>query len=515
MNSFDEELQGLFDEIDRLKKENDDLKNQILTFQTFQNEKIDFDSFLAKKYLSLHDNVVKDRLKQTEEKIKQFEINKRKLIDEKLNVDEVLESSDYKEKNNQILKNDDVIQGKIKDLEKKKQSITDFYQSRLNDLEQPIIFHYNTLIQNLNKEYINEEFDRYIADLNASYPISVEAKKLRKRLDDEIKQLDIEKKHYLDESKQLKKEKDNLIKDVESNFDSYISKMMNHYDNTIELENKLKEEIITEYNIIKDKNLRGIVSQINYYHLLKLDEKEISDKIERLIEKLIENLASEETFENLKMNKEVRLNEVRVEIDKLEPIYNKLMDIKKKENHYYEIYISSSNALDELIDYLDDATLAINECEKYSEVVKKYLSLRKSLTDLKLSYDKLNKDFEQIEKERQEKALCAFPEDEIKELTNELAKINSERFKITGRIEDVKYEKEKIEKNYSNLQLLTVLREKEYIEEKIPKLYSSLRELKVIISDYKYQEQELEKELKDYKKLLIEKERLEDELNNQ
>ncbi len=515
MNNFDNELQALFDEIDRLKKENQELKDKVLAMNMINNSSTSLEEFLTNKYLVLHNAILQSKLKETENKIKAYEINKRELVDSNISIETILaKDEEYEKKNDELLKENDAINRHILELNKKKESIIDFYTSRLRDLELPIISRYNSLIQNLNKDYIAVELNKYVADLESSYPISIEAKKLYKRMNDEIEQIENEKLHYLEKKDELDSKQDNLVNSARQSFETYINKMMEHYDSTIELEEKLKEEIANEFERIKETNLKNILSQINYYKLLEVKNQDISERIEKLIDHLINQLSLDETMDNLKMNKKVRLNEINIELERLAPDYKALQKLKDIENHYYEIYISSSNAIDELVDYLDNASLAISECEKYSEVVKKYLDLKKKEVDYKQHYDKLNKDFNQIEKERQEKSLCAFPDDEIRELTTELAKINSERFKLTGKMEDVKYEIDKIEKSYSNLQLLTVLKEKAYVEEKLPIMYNNLRNLKLKISDYKYSEAELEKKLKNYKKLVIEKERLEDELQD-
>lgn len=511
---FDEQLQELFDEIDRLKAVNQKLSNELLALRASSNAPQSLGEIFTKKYLQIHDEVKQERLREIEKKISEYELYRRQLLDKTLNVDEALENDEYSVRNKVLEKEQADITTKVYDLRKKIDAVKEYYDSRLDELSTPILSRYKTIINDLkNGHDIRNDIDRFIGDIRSSYPISQESKKINGRKEEELASINAELLLALDQANAVSEKKEALIKDIEKDYNDNIAAMMANFNSTIELEKQLKEELNESFDKKRDKHVEEIVNQAAYYKQTDTSLAIASDRLDRLVNKLAEDIRSEDTFLLLKTNKKVRLNEVNLALERLENDHKKLERLKNRSNELYQIYISSSNAIDELVDFLDSATLAITESERYNEVSRRYLYLKELETSYESDYAKLKKEFSLLEHERQEKTMCAFPETEIAEITDKLAKINSETFKLTGKIEDVKYDIDKIEKSYENVELLSVLKEKAYVEKKIPGMYNNLRNLKLKISDLKREEQELESVLKDYDNLKAEKERLENEIN--
>lgn len=514
--NIDNELQELIDENDRLLSENDNLKNQLLAAKAASEADSTLEEYYANKYLSLHDKVRKMREKEIETKIVEYENNKLKLVDQELNFGRALDKDEeFNQRNKELEKQEREVSARSYDLNKKQKSIQDFYDSRIKSNIEPLFAKYDELLKQLySGNNISGLYASIITDIRSSYPLASELRELNVKKEEELAQIKAEIEQLKLEKEALKEKRDHLLDDIKNDFDNEISEMSDHYSNTIELENKLKQELAETFDALKESNVRDIIDQTNYYKLTGTPLNEASELIEKLIDKKIEELKSQETFASLKAHKEVRLADINLELNKLDEINERLEKLVAKENYLYKIYIEAANAVDEIVDFLDQSTLAIEENQIYSDVVKRYISAKQRVDDYRIEYERLNQKFDQLSQEKKEKTMCAFPEEEIQNITSRLAEVNADRFKIGGYLADAKYEIEEIEKNYENLKLLAVLRERDYAQSKLPTMYKNLRELKFKLNNLKLKERELQSSLTDYEALKAEKERLTDEINN-
>ena len=514
--NIDNELQELIDENDHLLEENNRLKDEILALKSSSNIDTSLEEYYANKYLKLHEDVKKEREKEIEKRIASYENTKAKLLDQELNFGKILDQNEeFNIRNKTIEKEEQELSTKSYDLNKKLSSTAEYYDTKIKLSIDPLMNKYNELLKALYEhKNISGLYASIITDIRISYPLAGELRNLAIKKAEDINKIEAEIEKTKKEKETLKIQKDNLINDVQNNFDLEIKRLSVHYNNTIELENKLKQELNETLDVLKEQNVKEIINQVNYYKLTNESSINTSELMDKLINKKIEELKSQESFATLKANKEIRLADINLELERLDAINERLEKLQSKENYLYNIYITSANTIDEIVDFLDQATLAIGENGRYSDVVKNYLDAKERYEAYQNEYDKLNNQFSELSLEKQEKMMCAFSEEEIKIITSKLAEVNSERFKIKGLLDDAKYEVTETEKNYENLKLLAVLKEKEYAEANLPSMYKTLRNLKFKLNDLKIKEHELEALLHNYNALKLEKERLMDEINN-
>ena len=277
---------------------------------------------------------------------------------------------------------------------------------------------------------------------------------------------------------------------------------------------KLKEELTSTFEIIKEKDIKFILDTINYNRLKELPSVEISSIVETIVSEKCESLKSQDTIKNLKINKQILLAELQKEKEYLDQLNKKYHDLKEQEDKYYKAYLESSRIYDELVEFLDSATLAITENAYYTLATKKYSELKQTEKEIQAQYDIACDNLDNAKKEYDEKLLAGIHGVEIKNLSTLVSELNARKNELSIKLREVRDAIRDFEKDHNNIKLVPVIREKEFVEARLSNIYNSLRDLKVKINRIKKQINDLEISLENYDSICEQIEHLEHELKN-
>ena len=188
--------------------------------------------------------------------------------------------------------------------------------------------------------------------------------------------------------------------------------------------------------------------------------------------------------------------------------------LKEKENNYYNTYVEASKYYDELVEFLDSATLAITENAYFTIANKQYDALKSSEKEIEAQYKIVSEKLTNTQKLHDEKLLAGIHGVEISELSQSISELNALKNELSIKLREVKDAIRDFEKDHRNIKLVTVLREKDFVEARLSTLYNNLRDLKVKINRVKEELKSLEIELEKYNSICERISILENELQN-
>ena len=305
-----------------------------------------------------------------------------------------------------------------------------------------------------------------------------------------------------------------ILSKIENRTNEEIGFMQENILTEIKQRETLKNELIETFEVIKERDVKYILDTVNYHRLKEVSSAEISDVVEKIVNERTTALKSQDTFKNLKTIKQMELTGLLKEKEQLD-IYKKRYDfLKEKENNYYNTYVEASKCYDELVEFLDSATLAITENAYFTIANKKYNDLKTSEQEIEAQYQIASEKLSNTKKLHDEKLLAGIHGVEINELSQKISELNALKNDLSAKLREVKDAIRDFEKDHRNIKLVTVLREKEFVEARLATLYNNLRDLKVKISRVKEEIKSLEIALEDYSAICERINVLENELQN-
>jgi hypothetical protein len=262
------------------------------------------------------------------------------------------------------------------------------------------------------------------------------------------------------------------------------------------------------------KELEKAHNKKDLNRIKELSSSQISEIVESLVNERCEKLLSQDTFKNLRALKQMELSALIKEKEQLLSQKKRYDFLNEKQDKYFSTYVEASRYYDELVEFLDNATLAISENAYYSLASKKYNELKLTEKEIEAQYDIISDKLETVKKEHSEKSLSGIKETEIKELSHKLSELNAEKNRISGLLREARDAIRVFNQDPNNIKLVSVLREKEFVEAKLSTMYNNLRDLKVKISKIKEEIKDLQIALKDYDSICERIGILENEFNN-
>ncbi len=512
------EIETLKQKVSKLEKENSKLKQELEVFRLTKGTKMSLDQYYFNKYLEQFEEIKRSRLSEIDQELNNLENELNILNEEIKDMDsyttlnesyqlEIAAIKNKKEENNQ----------KLETLEKQCFEFNNKLKDKQNLLKNATVGYYKTIIKHINEDQnlvlTNIEF--VIEQLKVQlYNLVLECRGdyfTFQKMNNELNAL---KQQLNQENAQLDQNLNELLTKIKSTSTIEISTIKDGIINAINQRIRLKQELLDTLNKCKERDLKLIMDKINFYQIAKKSTTEITNQLERLINSLCAKLKNQETFNNLKVMKEIRLTSLVNQQQELESLKLRYDELKQKENKYYEVYVDVSKRYDMLVDFLDHTQLTINENDYFSYIMTTYMSLKQEIIETTTQYEIVTSNITKLEQEYKQNAAHLFHNAEIKKINTDLTQLNLEKNRLSVVLRELNDELRSLEQNHKNLELLEVIKEKEFVESRINQLYQNLRRLKVQIMKIKEELTTLNPIVLEYESLSTAIKELTNELNN-
>lgn len=512
------DLTSLMDENEALKEENERLKNELS--KALVNASLTIDGYYKQKYLDNYIEIRKTRLEEIDNTIKGYQDSILEIKENIKKMDEIVEKNEAYLSKLSILQQ--TYNDNLKEVENKKQELNEV-SSRLKNkqllLTNATLGYYNAIVKSMNP-LTNPEL--------VLTTVSFAMHQLKDQLYDlvlDCTSLNLKKMKLEDEFENLvtlKNKENSILLDEQVDLTLQIeSKTKDEFEQDIQdLQNKINEcyalqkELSITYDVIKEKDLKNILDTIHKEQLKETPNVELVVIMEELIENLCSSLRSQDTLENLRQAKQIKLGQLMEKRSVLSINKERYTYLKALEKEYCDSYVDANRNLDQLIDFLDSAILAINENEYYFNVVRKYNELKVEEKQVEAQYTLALSSYTEALKLRTDSALYTYTPEEYKNLTNKINSLNEAKNRLNDELKEIRNKILAIEVDHNNLKLMIVLREKEKIEAGLPPLYESLRCLKQKITSVRSELVTLDEEMKDLDNVNKQIELILYELNN-
>lgn len=518
MNNSPQDI--ILNEIEELKKENNKLKVELEAFKLTQGSTLTIEQYFVKKYLEEYNEILNKRIRQID---KDIDALKNEYDNLSLEVEQIQDiatmNKQYQEELDKLEHVKHANETKINELNAKYMAVKSQYLSKQEVLKNATLGYYKTILRSLensedlglvmtNVEFVMQQLsDQLYLLILECRALSFQCNSLEQVLYQTME--DVEKENTLIEANTKE-----ILSKIENRTNEEIGTMQENILAEIKQRENLKNELIETFEIIKERDVKYILDTVNYHRLKEVSSAEISNVVEQIVNERTTKLKSQDTLKNLKTIKQMELNSLLKEKEQLDISKKRYDYLKEKENSYYNTYVEASRCYDELVEFLDSATLAITENAYFALAYKQYEGLKTSEKEIEAQYKIANEKLSNTKKLHDEKLLAGIHGVEISELSQSISELNALINELSNNLREVKDAIRNFEKDHRNIKLVTVLREKEFVEARLATLYNSLRDLKVKISRVKEEIKSLEIALENYQTVCEKINVLENELQN-
>lgn len=506
-------------QIEELKEENQKLKIELEAYKLTQGSNLSIEQYFTQKYLERYNQILNNRIKSIDRDIADLKQEYDNLSIEVANLsDIVLMNEQYQEEINKLERVKAANEKKLNELKATFNAVNSQYLSKQSVLKNATLGYYKTILKSLeNSEDLslvmtNVEFVMHQLQ-DQLYLLILECRALGFQVNNLEKKLDEVESLINEENNLIEQTTNEILTKIKTRTNEEIGNMQENINVEIKQRENLRREILETFEIIKQKDLKEILDTVNYNKIKELSSSQISEIVETLVNERCDRLVSQDTFKNLKAIKQMELSSLLKEKERLVDSKRRYEYLKEKQDKYYSTYVEASRYYDELVDFLDSATLAISENSYYSKASKKYHELKLSEKEIEAQYNIVSDKLEATKKEHEEKSLSGIKDVELKEISVKLSELNAEKNRLSVLLREARDEIRTFNQDPNNIKLVSVLREKEFVEAKLSTLYNNLRDLKVKLSRVKEELNDLEIALKDYDSICEQITKLQNELN--
>lgn len=507
-------------EIEELKKENSKLKIELEAFKLTQGSTLTIEQFFVKKYLEEYTEILNKRVLQIDNDIETLKVEYENLTLEVEQVQDIATmNAQYQEELNKLELVRHANETKLNELKAKYTAIKSQYLSKQDVLKNATLGYYKTILKSLentedlslvmtNVEFVMQQLSDQL------YLLILECRALSFQCSNMEKVLYETEESINKENALIEENTKVILSKIENRTNEEIGFMQENILAEIKQREILRNELIETFEIIKERDIKYILDTVNYHRIKEVSSAEISNVVEQIVNERTTNLKSQDTLKNLRTIKQMELNSLLKEKEQLIKYKKRYDFLKEKENNYYNTYVEASKYYDELVEFLDSATLAITENAYFSIANKQYENLKISEKEIEAQYQIVSEKLLNTQKLHDEKLLAGIHGVEISELSQSISEQNALKNELSIKLREVKDAIRNFEKDHRNIKLVTVLREKEFVEAKLSTLYNNLRDLKVKISRVKEELKSLEISLEKYNSICERISILENELQN-
>lgn len=512
------EIEILKKRINQLEKENNQLKNDLAVYKLTQGTNISLEQYYFNQYLEQFNEIKNTRLAAIDQELNNFENELNILSEEIKDLDAYATLNETYQLEIAAIKNKkDENNERLSILEQECFAINNQLKHKQNVLKNATVGYYKTIIKILNDnqnnvlsnvEFVIEQLKVQLYDLvlecrndNFTYM------QMSKELEQLHQQLEYD--NHL-----LEQQLNDLLAKIKTASLIEISTIKDGIVNAIDQRIRLKQEIIDTLEQCKERDLKLITDKINFYQISKKSRLELTNLLDTLITSLCNDLKKQDTFNNLKVMKEIKLSTLINKQHKLETAKLKFEELKQKEEKYYETYVTVSKYYDQLVDFLDHTLLTINENDYFKDIVNCYNNLNQEILETTTQYNIVLNNIAKLEQDYHEHSLHHFRHAEVKKINTSLSQLNGEKDRLSIVLATLNEELKNLEQNHKNIELLEVIKDKEFVESRINQLYQNLRKLKVQITKVKEELTALNPLMLEYESLSVAIKELENENNN-
>ena len=507
-------------ELNDLKQENEKLKIELEAFKLTQGKTLSIEQYFTQKYLERYTQILNNRIKSIDKDINELQQEYDNLSIEVANLSDIVMMNEQYQaelKKLEDIKNANVV--KLNELKSLFDSTNTQYLTKQNILKNATLGYYRTILNSMennndlslvmtNVEFVMQQLQDQL------YLLILECRALGFQVNSLQEKLDDLESIIFEENKVIEKTTNELLAKIKTRTNEEIGNMQENIKVEISQRENLRKELLETFEFIKQQDIKDILDTVNFNRIKELSSSQISEIVESLVNERCEKLLSQDTFKNLRALKQMELSALIKEKEQLLSQKKRYDFLNEKQDKYFSTYVEASRYYDELVEFLDNATLAISENAYYSIASKKYNELKLTEKEIEAQYDIISDKLETVKKEHSEKSLSGIKETEIKELSHKLSELNAEKNRISGLLREARDAIRVFNQDPNNIKLVSVLREKEFVEAKLSTMYNNLRDLKVKISKIKEEIKDLQIALKDYDSICERIGILENELNN-
>ena len=397
-------------EIEELKQENKKLKIELEAFKLTQGSTLTIEQYYTKKYLEQYNEILNYRVFQIDKDIEDLKKEYDNLSIEVEEVNDIAAMNEqYQQEIIKLKKVKEENEIKLNEIKAKYQAVYSQYRSKQDVLKNATLGYYKIILRSMennedlslvmtNVEFVMQQLSEQL------YLLILECRALKFQSDALEKVLNETLESVEEENNLIEENTKKILEKIKNRTDEEIGAMQESILQEINQREKLKEELTSTFEIIKDKDISFILDTINYNRLKELPSVEISNIVEAIVSERCESLKSQDTIKNLKINKQILLSELKKEKEHLDQLNEKYHNLKVQEDKYYKAYLEASKYYDELVEFLDSATLAITENTYYTMATKKYSELKTSEKEIQAQYDIVCDNLDNVKKEYDENA---------------------------------------------------------------------------------------------------------------
>lgn len=513
--SLEEENAILKDKIADLEKQ-----LELVGFAESSDEPVTINNYYLKKYLEIHENVFRNRLRILEEKKQELQKeydsiteqeegfatinNKNELSMNRINeIDAIISDYYY-----QLEKNKYDFEKEVMNVTKKETSVYHQTMECLNEI-------LHTFHQSNNNDEVLNVVDQVINALMINiYPENVYISNQKYHLVQKMNELNDYEQKVKIESKTLTAEKKSLQNAIQTISLETVEAMLDNLAVEITKVNKSEEELKELFTNLKEQDLRQIQDEIRHLKVLEYSSKDIAHNMDELMTEFEQKLLNIDTVTNRQLNKSMelsRLISIKAELEESKKVYDTCL---AEYQHLESVYKKITSNITQMEDYISTTNKAIQAKPEYIDFVNRFDGAKSTVKIIQNEILNTEDKIKELKETRRLKALDPYAKAIIQNLTEEIDDSEKLLERYRNDLRNAEIEVNKMATSERNLKLISVLKDKALIESKLPSLYNKQRELSNAVSD-KYQElQKYEDSLREYDEVLMEIEAIEREINN-
>jgi len=514
-------IEQLTNENLRLKELVEDLKKELdlkgIAYDP--NEPVTLVNYYLKKYLAIHEQIYKRRLKKLEDQrmklqdeydliTKQEEgmdliANKNQELLTRIKEIEENISSNYYELEKKKFEFDNKVKKVTQEDEELEKSTTDLYKRIL------------TLMNTSLPSVVVQEVSHVMEILkNVIYPTVISINENKLLLINELDDINSVNQEIKIKTKNLTQEKENLEHSIQTVSLETIDNMLDSLALELTKVASSKDELEQLFSMLKEQNIKRVQDEIKHLQVLEYSNKDIAVKMDEIIQKIENELINADTVSNMQLNLTMELSKLS---SRLAEVNEKKLEYEQKYEDYQQVsgVLATVNGnISKLEDYLNLTTKAISSSKEYSSIVAKYEGLLATIVLLNQEIEKAKVKLDELKEERRLKAFDPYAKATIQKITSEIKNLELLLEKYHQDLDNTNLEISRLAQEKQNLKIINVIKDKKNIEMKLPSLYDQQKELNTIVALKHDELEKLEKYVKEYDDLLLQIEDIKRELNN-
>ena len=288
--------------------------------------------------------------------------------------------------------------------------------------------------------------------------------------------------------------------------------MLEDVELEIERKNQVYNSLVDLIDTLISKHLKQIKDTMEYMELIDNDKQAISEKLEALIDELLQNLKTSDTDANRKNNLILHLQELDDKINELEEYVVRKNVLENEYNQLEEVLKTVTNNQRLMQSHVDKAYQIIRSNPQFRYYYDNYISSNTKIKELNKSIDELKQENQILREQRKTLVLDPYAKQKLDEIDTKIA-LNDRNISLS--LKEITFIRDDLKaKGTENEKLYKVIKDKEIAEDTLPVIEEKKN---ILIEDLtrKYEElKDFEVHVEEYNRLVKEAEELNEKLQN-